>query len=218
MATKLSDYFRIQRQELGLRLDDVAGRMGYGNLVRAAKKISRFEERGDISFALFTKLMAALDMDEATIHRLMEEDRRELVRRWNEWANQPITPHLIVCLVPGFFLGQHIPEGVATPQEMEKYASRLAESTGNTVWLILSRRLSIRFGEDGIRRAVSEASPTEPCEPFPSLRCLQRRSLPTCDGGQIELQALDAPRWHGPKEPPTIETLEELFGGTDAPQ
>ena len=105
-------------------------------------------------------------MDEATIHRLMEEDRRDLVRRWNEWANQPITPHLIVCLVPGFFLGQHIPEGVATPQEMEKYASRLAESTGNTVWLILSRRLSIRFDEDGSRRAVSEAARPSPVNHF----------------------------------------------------
>ena len=197
MATNLSTYFRTQRQQLGLRLDDVARRMGYGNLVRAAKKIARFEERGDVSFALFTKLAAILDIEEGAVHRLMEEDRRDLVRRWNEWANQPITPHLIVRLAPGFFLGQHIPEGVATPQEMENNASRLAESTGNTVWLILSRRLSIRFDEDGISRAVSEASPTEPCEPFVWLRCLKRRFLPTCDGGRIELQALDAPEGTG---------------------
>jgi hypothetical protein len=184
--------------------------MGYPSFVRLAKKIARFEERGDISFPLFTKLAAVLNIDEATIQRLMEEDRQDLLERWSQWANQPITPHLIVRLAPGFFMGHHFPAAVKTPEEREQYASDLAQSTCNRVWLILSRRLSIRFDEEGINRAVSEGSPAEPCEPYSWLRCLKRQFLPTCDGGQIGLDALDAPRRHGPTEPPTLDSIEEL--------
>jgi HEAT repeat protein len=187
--------------------------MGYRNLVRPAKKIARFEERGDIAFALFTKLAAVLNIDEATIQRLMEKDRMDLVSCWNQWANQPITPHLIVRLAPGFFMGHRLPEAAATPEEMECYASDLAQRTHNKVWLILSRRLSIGFDEDGIKLTVSEATPFEPSEPYTWLRGLRRTFLPTCDGGRIELDGLDAPREHGPKKPLTIDVLDCGFPG-----
>jgi hypothetical protein len=181
--------------------------MGYGNVIRSAKTIFRFEERGDVSFALFTKLATVLNIDEATIQRLTEEDRRDLVQRWNQWANQSITPHLIVRLAPWFFMGHRLPEDAMTPEEIEGYASDLAQRTHNRVWLILSRRLSIGFDKAGIKRTVSEATPFEASEPFAWLRALKRRFLPTCDGGRIELDGLDAPREHGPKEPPTVDSL-----------
>ena len=207
MATNLSAHFRTERQRLGLRLTDVARLIGCGNVVRAAKKLFRFEERGDISFALFTKLADALNIDQATIQRLMVEDRRDLVRRWNQWANQPINPHLIVRLAPWFFMGHCLPDAEATPEEMERYASDLAQRTGNRVWLILNRRLSVAFDDDGTKRTVSEATPFEPSEPYSRLRGLKRKFLPTCDGGRVELDGLDAPREHGPKEPPAIDSL-----------
>lgn len=207
MATNLSAHFRAERQRRGLRLADTAQRMGYPSVTRAAKKIFRFEERGDVSFTLFTRLATALDIDEGTIQRLMEEDRRALVQEWNQWASQPITPHLIVRLAPWFFVGHRLPEATATADEMERYASSLAQNTHNKVWLIMSRRLSIGFDEAGVKRTVSEATPFEPAEPCTRLRGLKRRVLPTCDGGRIELDGLDAPRERGPKRPPTIDLL-----------
>jgi len=209
MATNLSAYFRAERQRRGLRLADMAQRMGDPSVTRAAKRIFRFEERGDVSFPLFTKLATALDIDEGTIQRLMEEDRRALVQEWNQWASRPITPHLIVRLAPWFFMGHRLPDDAVTPEEMEGYASDLAQRTHNMVWLVLSRRLSVGFDEAGANRTVSEATPFEPSEPYTWLGGLKRRFLPTCDGGRIELDGLDAPREHGPKKPPTIDVLPE---------
>lgn len=207
MATNLSAYFRAERQRRGLRLADMAQRMGHPSGTRAAKKIFKFEERGDVSFTLFTKLATALDIDEGTIQRLMEEDRRALVQEWNQWASRPITPHLIVRLAPWFFMGHRLPDDAVTPEEMEGYASDLAQRTQNMVWLVLSRRLSVGFDEAGAKRTVSEATPFEPSEPYTWLGGLKRRFLPTCDGGRIELDGLDAPRERGPKKPPPIDSL-----------
>ena len=65
MATNLSNYFREQRIQRGLRPGQVARLMGYKSVVGAANKIILFEERGDIQTELFRKLAVALEIDEA---------------------------------------------------------------------------------------------------------------------------------------------------------
>src|SRR5271170_1838880 len=101
MATNLSSHFRRQRLDLNLRPGQVAKLLGYTSLVGAANKIVRLEEGGDVDYRFFKKLAAVLGIERATILRLMEQDRRELIVRWTEWANQPIAPNLIAWLLPG---------------------------------------------------------------------------------------------------------------------
>ena len=109
MATHLSRYFRQRRLDLGLRHGDVARRMGYVSIAGAANKIIRFEETGDILAELFTKLAVALGIDRPTIDRLIDEDRRQFVKQWNEWANVPVEPKITFRPIPGVFCGYRIP-------------------------------------------------------------------------------------------------------------
>ncbi|MGD0900756.1 MAG: hypothetical protein ABR915_23230, partial [Thermoguttaceae bacterium] len=140
MATNLSTYFRQRRLQLGLRHGDLARLMGYKSVIGAANKIVIFEERGDILADLFEKLAAVLGIDEATVQQLVEEDRREFIRRWNEWANEPIEPHLVFRAIPGVFFEQEMPpsltsgiasssgSGIASPS-----GSGIASSSGSGI-------------------------------------------------------------------------------------
>ncbi len=195
MATKLSNYFRQQRIRLGLRPGDVARLMGYQSIVGAANKIVMFEERGDILTELFQKLAAALDIDETTLQRLIEQDRREFIERWNEWANQPIEPHLVFRAIPGVYFEQEIAEGVRTTEAMEQYAADFARRMHKKVWLVLSRRLTIYFDEDGMKH-VQEAVPGQCNSPYMCLGGSRQKFLFT---GGMGMRPLNEPEQHGPK-------------------
>ena len=136
---------------------------------RATNKIVRFEETGDIDHRLFRKLAAVLFVDRATIKRLMEKDRREFVQRWHEWANRRIRPHLIEEVAPGLYMVHCFPEDVTTSEQMESYASDLAGTVRQPIWLIFSRKLQFistradgsvcpRSGTRRTARAVSPVS------------------------------------------------------------
>lgn len=161
MATNLSNYFRQKRIRLGLRLGDLVRKMGYRSIAGAANKIVMFEERGDIQSDLFQKLATALEIDKLTIQRLIEQDRREFAQRWNDWANQPIEPHLVFRAIPGVYFEQGIADSVKTRKAMEEYAAAFAKDRHMKVWLVLSRRLTIHFDENGVKKFVHESVPGE---------------------------------------------------------
>jgi transcriptional regulator with XRE-family HTH domain len=195
MATHLSTYFRQQRLQLGLRLGDVARRMGYKSIDGTANKIILFEERGDILADLFEKLAAVLSIDEATIQRLIERDRREFVERWNKWADEPITPHLVVRVIPGTYFEEEIAEGVRTTEAMEEYAADYARRMHKKVWLVLSRRLTIYFKEDGTKD-VQKAVPGRCNSPYMCLGGSKQKFIFT---GGMQMRPLNEPEQHGPK-------------------
>ena len=200
MATHLSSHFRQQRIGLNLRPGQVAKRLGYTSLVGAANKIIRFEETGNVDWRFFKKLVAVLGIERATILRLMEQDRREIVARWTEWANQPITPHLIARLLPGYFMAHGIPEELTTLDEMEDHASELAADLHQKIWLVVSRRLAIYFNEGGRKKAVQEASPGRPLEPYRLLRESGKRFISASDDGDdVDLRSLWWPEMRGPR-------------------
>ena len=167
----LSRHFKNRRLDLGLRPGDVARLMGYRSIVGAANKICQFEQNGNIHADLFAKLAEVLDIDTPTMERLIEEDRRATFEAWNEWANVPIRPHLVIKLIPGIFGTNEIPDAILGDQQaMERFASGLARRAEKRIWLVLSRRLSIVFDELGHRVRVEEAAPGEPNGPYMRLK------------------------------------------------
>ena len=185
--------------QLGLRYGDVARLLGYRSIVGAANKIVRFEQTGDIDRRLFQKLATVLVIDKATIKRLMEKDRREFVQRWNEWANQQIKPHLIAEVVPGSFMFHTFPEDVTTPDQMEGYAADLAWELHQPVWLVLSRKLIVFFDEGGNKRAVQEAAPGKPTEPYRRFRQGRPHSIFDGNGDDIDIRSMRWPQKRGPR-------------------
>jgi hypothetical protein len=184
---------------LNLRPGQVAKLLGYTSLVGAANKVVRFEESGDVDQRFFKKLAAVLGVDRATIKWLIERDRRELVARWTEWANQAITPHLIARLLPGYFMVHPIPEDLTTLDGMERHAAELASELRQEIWLVLSRKLAVYFNEGGFKRAIQEAAPGQPLEPFRLLRESGKRFISASDGDDVDLRSMRWPEMRGPR-------------------
>ena len=196
MATNLSTYFQQRRLQLGLRHGDVARLMGYRSIFGTANKIVTFEEKGDIRPDLFDKLKAALEIDDATVQRLIEDDRREFLERWNDWADKTIEPHLVFRAIPGVYFERPLPDGMRLADEMEQYASEWAKDRHMKVWLVLSRRRTIFFDEDGGKKQVQEAVPGHCNSPYMCLGGSKQKFLFTTG---MAMRPLNEPEQHGPK-------------------
>ena len=191
MSTHLSNFFKQKRIALGLRLPDVARRCGYQNVSKGSNRIDRFEQTGDVHPILYVKLAAALGIDAETCDRLNGEDARQARREWLEYINTPIESHIVFRAIPGVFIGKDLPEGCETIEEMEEAASDFARRSGTLMWLIVSRKLTIRFDTDGSKMSVEEATPDHPNSPSMRLKKGRTPFLFGCtDGGGLRLRPL----------------------------
>ena len=164
MTTHLSRHFRKIRMEKGLRLG--ARRpdaRATGTSPRAQRRVDTFETTGNIKEQLFKKLAAVLEIDQATVNGLLQKDLED----WTRWANEPIKPYLVVRLIPAFYTQGELPDEVRSVEDAERYASGFAKERRLQVCLVLSRRVSVYYAEDGTFRYASEAvpggGPNEPC-------------------------------------------------------
>lgn len=179
MATKLSTYFKAQRLRKGLRYGQLARLAGYRSLVGCANKLIQFEERGSIHWELLQKIATVLEIDETTIEQLIEQDFQEFQERWNKWADEPIRPHLVIRVIPGFFCTSQIPDEVigGDREGLEQYASDQARTLKKKVFLVLSRRITIHFDEAGANQGEVNATPGEPAGPYMQLQGSNKRFL-----------------------------------------
>lgn len=163
-------------------------------MAKGCNRIKRFEETGEIHVGLYPKLVAALGIDAETCDRLNAEDAQQARREWLEFISTPIEPHLVFRAIPGVFIGKNLPEDCTTIEEMEAFASDFARRSHKLVWLIVSRKLTIRFNEDGSKRSVEEATPDHANSPSMRLKRKGRPFLFGCDGGgRLTLKPLQQP-------------------------
>jgi hypothetical protein len=178
MTTHVATFFRKRRLSLGLRLSEVALRVGYRrtdrSLSHGCNRLQRFETTGNIDSRLFKKLMLALDIDQATVNEFAQKDLAD----WLKWANEPIRPYLVVRLMPAIYSRADLPDEVRSVEEAERYASAFAKGHGFRVCLVLSRRVSVYYAGDGSFEYASEAVPGgEPNQPYARIggrRCQSR--------------------------------------------
>lgn len=197
MSTNLSAYFRQRRLDLGLRYADVARRMGYTNLSKGSRRVSDFEDTGGIDEGLFLKLANILDVDEETIARLSEQDHADFLQQWQEWADEPVEPSVVVRAIPGFMVSPKIPPGL-TQDQMEQFAANIAERHRKKVWLVLSRRVSIYFNESAAARSVIYAKPGQCNSPYMRLKGSRRKFLFTTGAGGLGIKPLNEPEQQQP--------------------
>jgi len=196
VSTHLSRYFRQRRKALGLRFGDVARRMGYKSLPGACNKLVQFEQEGDIPLDLFRKLAAVLEIDEATIRQLAEQDRREHLEQWTNWANEPVKPTVILRLMPAAYWSHKIPEHLKTTEELEAFTQALTKEKHMKGWLVLSRRIAVYFDENGNKKCVQEAAPGEHLGPYMQVRGSRRKFI---FGGPQGITPITTPERHGPQ-------------------
>ena len=103
---------------------------------------------------------------------LLQEDLDD----WLKWANEPVKPYLVVRLMPAIYSQAGLPDEIQSPEAAERYASEFAKERRRQVCLVLSRRLSVYFAEDGSFQYASEAvpggGPNQPYAKIGGRRCL----------------------------------------------
>jgi hypothetical protein len=175
-VSHLADHFREKRRERDLSFGDLARQVGYKNISKGGSRISTFERTGHIDDGLLSKLAAILDVDQATIDRLIALDRQEYLQEWEKWVNEPVPMIVVLRLMAAIYNQIPVPNDIKDPEEAESWAAALARRHHRKACLVVSRRLTVWFDEDGKVCDRKEQKPFEESN-IPYMRIGGRRFL-----------------------------------------
>lgn len=177
MANNLGNFFHEQRIRHGLSLGDLARLVGYRNVSKGANRIARFERFGTVREDLLAALADALGIELQTVESLIDQDRQEHLRAWEEWVSEPVPMCLIVRYMPAVYGTVKLPEEITTHEQAETFACEYAKQHRRKVCLALSRRHSVWIDGEGQVYARTEASPDDLNVPFMRLKGNTERFL-----------------------------------------
>lgn len=158
---RLERHFESERLRQGATLNELARRCGYQNVTKGCNRIRRFEETGKINDALLLKLAEQLGIEHSTIRELMRQDREEFVANWNAWADEPVPMKIIIRWIPAVYSGRSVPTEITTQEDAEIFASEQARQWKKKICLVVSRRLSVWFDEQGHVNCRTTATPDD---------------------------------------------------------
>jgi len=180
----VANFFRARRVERGLTTGALAKLLGYkGNSIsKGVNRIDEFEASGQLHRNLLVKLVEALDVNQATLERLLDADYKE----WAAWADEPIEPRLVLRAMACVYPHLHIPERLKTLDDLKRYAAAVARKYRKKVALVASRKQTFIYGADGRIEEVIEAKPFASLEP--SMRIGGRRFRLQCDNDTVRIE------------------------------
>lgn len=193
----LGEWFWSTRGGHGWPLAEVARRLGYENVSKGCNKVLRLEREGVADDDFLRRLAAVLGICEGVVVYLTRQDRLSYLAAWEEWADQPVPPSVVVRAVPGFMLGVPVPADATTPEAVVAFAQAHAARLRSKVFVALSRRESVGVTEAGDINGQFHTRPdTDPC---PLLSVGRRRFLFRVGGfGAVEPYV-----WAGPTGGPS---------------
>ena len=165
MESQLSKHFRETRLDKGIRVSHLARLCGYTNLSRGSRRIHNFESGGSIHRPLLMKMADALGIDRSKVEALVEEDRHQFFEEWSKWANEPIYPYLVVRMMAAVYCQHRLPPEIESVEEAEAFAADFTKTHRLKSCLVLSRKISVWFAEDGSVSSVTEAVPGQANSP-----------------------------------------------------
>jgi transcriptional regulator with XRE-family HTH domain len=154
MSRRVGEYFKQRRLEKGWTIVQLAEAVGLTSSNKHARRIGAFEQSGRTTPDLLARLMAVLDIDQATLRELAYEDYRE----WLSDANKPVAPYVLRRMLWGGG-PLNVPEFVQSVSGAEHYAALLARYFQMDTCLVLSRRIKVWFTKDGAIQEIREAAP-----------------------------------------------------------
>ncbi|MGO9120686.1 MAG: hypothetical protein ACLQPD_24115 [Desulfomonilaceae bacterium] len=157
------------RSQQGIRLSEMAHLAGYRNLNHGVRRLHVFESEGIITKELLDKIVEVLGLSDEDLKRLIEQDRQELRRRFEDWLSKLEPPHLIIRLIPGIYQRSRVPDAVPRDR-VEEYASVIAAQEHKKTCLVLNRRESVWFDEYGRFKFRQKATPDNPLH-HPYMTC-----------------------------------------------
>lgn len=159
-------FFKTRRMEKGWAVADLARKIGYKNLTKGANRIHRLEQGGTIPEQLLRKLINALEIDFLTLQKLKEEDRRAYVKEWEAWADEPAPIQVITRVMLAMYQDVELPPGAQAEDEAVAFAQALARREQTQVFVILSRRKTLRINQEGLIINTAEATPDFDPRPY----------------------------------------------------
>lgn len=164
MTNHLGELFRARRAALGWSLGEVARRLGTKNVSKACNRVVRLEREGEVEDHFLPRLAATLDVDEYAVREAIRADRLAYERAWEEWADQPVPPTVVLRAIPGFMVGVSVPPDATTPEAVVTFAQALAARLKKKVFVSLSRRETVGITETGEINGRFFATPdSDPC-------------------------------------------------------
>jgi len=145
---RLSKLFKDERERQGFTKADLARRFGYKNISKGASRIANFERCGSIHWELLAKLADILGISHATIKELADLDRADYVAAWNAWADEPIEMRIVMRIMAAMYVPRKVPPGF-TQQQAEDFTASMAREAKKRCCLVVSRRLTVWFDENG---------------------------------------------------------------------
>jgi hypothetical protein len=112
-------------------------------------------------------------------------------KEWLAWANIPIRPYLVRRLMACVYQRIQLPDDARSIEAATDYAAKLARESKRMVWLVLPRRISIRFDATGEADLPAEATPEMPCVPYV---IVGGKRVHFDFTGEIALRQIDEPR------------------------
>lgn len=157
MESQLGNYAREERKKRGLRLQTLAGLIGYENLNKGARRIEQLEKQGICDPDLFQKIVQVLKLDPKEIEVRIEMDQRD----FEKYLDEPVPMEMIVRLMAAIYALHPLPEEVKTQDQAMEYAVDYAKKHHMKVCLVLSRRYSYWIDEfgNGFMRETTRQNP-----------------------------------------------------------
>jgi hypothetical protein len=119
---------------------------------------------------LLAALADALGIDPQSVESLIEQDRQEHLRAWEEWVSEPVPMRLIARYMPAVYGRVPLPIEITTHEQAEAFACEYAKQHRRKVCLALSRRHSVWIDAQGQIYARTEATPDDLNVPFMRLK------------------------------------------------
>lgn len=165
MKNQLGKVLYRRRTDLGLNFAQLAEKVGYRNITKGINRLVDLEREGKGDRELLEKTIAALELDRDVVRQAIDEDRAEYEAMFERWVNEPIEPYLVRRAVAAVYLKRRIPEELLErndPDELERYASRMAAEWRSKVCLVKSRRECTWVDEQGMIYLRTNATPAMP--------------------------------------------------------
>jgi hypothetical protein len=146
-TTRVGELITIERRRRGWSFGDVSHLLGAASakqISRLSLRLVRIEREGAAERKLVMKTAALLGLDLDLVDKLLDADRAEELRTWNQWADEIVRPTLHAKAIPGFWVGLPLPDIVITEDECIEYARDQSRRFQQVV-LALSRRTSVVF-------------------------------------------------------------------------
>jgi len=154
----LGSYLKGERLKQKLNTAQLAEKIGYRNINKGMRRILDLEREGEAHCEVLEKIIDALELDRTYIDQLIQEDKEQQRREFEEWVNTPIDWHLIIRWMPAVYGEREIPGNIKTEEEAIEYAKSVAGKLKLMVWLVLSRKENLRIDADGSIKSRNEVT------------------------------------------------------------